>query len=201
MSGVLNSRTSLHTANHIHYHNPTPMFSLSAVKAHSPKSVNRTTFRALFSLIALSTYFFFVAKPTVSLSQFAVHDSPAPVNNNNGFHSIFSSHSHIPPTLARHKKLQKIHAVQAHNAQRPQLQLNQSQELAAVTSFLASLPQNVIPPTVDPTHQIDPQLVLDFDTRSGDRAEQELHELVDDVWARNPVVLYSKVRSIPHIQF
>jgi len=74
---------------------------------------------------------------------------------------------------------------------KPQLQLDRTQELAAVSSFLASLPQNVIPPTVDPSRPIDPQLVLDFDTRSP-RAVDELKQVVDDVWAQNPVMLYSQ---------
>lgn len=61
-----------------------------------------------------------------------------------------------------------------------------------MTSFLASLPQNVIPLSVEPSKPIDPQLVLDFDTRN-DRAAEEVQAMVDDVWVRNPVVLYAKV--------
>jgi glutaredoxin len=71
------------------------------------------------------------------------------------------------------------------------LRLDQAQELAAVSSFLASLPQNVIPSTVDPTKPIDPHVVLDFDTRSS-RAAEEIRTMVDDVWSRNPVMLYCK---------
>jgi hypothetical protein len=74
------------------------------------------------------------------------------------------------------------------------VQLNESQELAAVSSFLASLPQNVIPLSVDPSRPIDPQLVLDFDTRSP-RAVDGVQEIVDDVWTRNPVILFSKLHS------
>lgn len=77
---------------------------------------------------------------------------------------------------------------------RPQITLNATQELAAVSSFIASLPQNMIPATVDPSLPIDPQLVLDFDTR-GPHAEEELQAVMQDVWTRNPVMLYSKVRS------
>jgi len=62
--------------------------------------------------------------------------------------------------------------------------------LAAVSSFIISLPaQNVIPQTVDPSKPIDPQLVLDFDTRA-DGAVAELKQLEHDVWESNPVVLY-----------
>jgi hypothetical protein len=64
--------------------------------------------------------------------------------------------------------------------------------LAAVASFLASLPQNVIPSSVDPSRPIDPQLVLDFNTRSP-MAANELRETVEDVWIQNPVILFTKV--------
>lgn len=78
------------------------------------------------------------------------------------------------------------------NANRTKVELDHAQELAAVSSFLASLPQNVIPLSVDPWQPIDPQLVLDFDTESP-RAAEEVQAMVDDVWTRNPVFLYSKV--------
>jgi hypothetical protein len=72
------------------------------------------------------------------------------------------------------------------------LRLDPQQELAAVSSFLASLPANVIPHFVDPKHPIDPQLVLDFDTTSL-RALEEVKVMVEDVWSRNPVFLYARV--------
>ena len=78
--------------------------------------------------------------------------------------------------------------------QRTPFQLNAAQELAAVSSFLASLPQNTIPSFVDPLHPIDPQLILDFDTR-GSRAKEEIKAMVVDVWAMNPVLLFSKARD------
>ncbi|TFY69901.1 hypothetical protein EVJ58_g137 [Rhodofomes roseus] len=68
------------------------------------------------------------------------------------------------------------------------------EELAAVSSFIASLPQNVIPGTVDPSQPIDPQLVLDFDTMAAHAAE-EVDAVVKDVWAQHPVMLYSKFYS------
>jgi len=77
---------------------------------------------------------------------------------------------------------------------RPEIILSPEQELGAVTAFMAALPQNVIPPDVDPTRPIDPQLVLDFDTRSP-RAEEEVDNIVSDVWLRNPVVVFSKTVS------
>jgi hypothetical protein len=72
--------------------------------------------------------------------------------------------------------------------------LSPEQELGAVTAFMAALPQNVIPTDIDPTQPIDPQLVLDFDTRSP-RAEEEVDNVVTDVWLRNPVVVFSKTVS------
>jgi hypothetical protein len=77
------------------------------------------------------------------------------------------------------------------------IKLNTAQELAAISSFLASLPQNLIPPSVDPSVPIDPQLVLDFDTHSP-RAADEVQAMVDDVWLQNPVFLYSKVCHFIH---
>lgn len=85
-----------------------------------------------------------------------------------------------------------MHKGKAHRP--PPLTLDTAQELAAVSSFLASLPQNVIPPNVDPARPIDPQLVLDFDTR-GPRAKDEVRAMVEDVWLRNPVFVYSKFYS------
>lgn len=82
-----------------------------------------------------------------------------------------------------------------HNPPRVQVKLDQAEELAAVSSFIASLPHNVIPPQVDPTIPLDPQLVLDFDTQ-GPRAKEEVQAMVEEVWNRNPVFLYSKVRRV-----
>jgi hypothetical protein len=75
---------------------------------------------------------------------------------------------------------------------RPQISLTPEQELGAVSSFIISLPsQNVIPSTVDPSQPLDPQLVLDFNTRA-DGASEELNKLIIDVWDTNPVVMYIK---------
>ena len=65
-----------------------------------------------------------------------------------------------------------------------------------MSSFLASLRSNSIPHFVDPSRPIDPELVLEFDTRSP-RAQEEVRVMVKDVWAQNPVFLYSKVRACP----
>ena len=68
--------------------------------------------------------------------------------------------------------------------------------MAALSSFLASLPdQNILPPSVDPSQPIDPQLILDFDTRA-DGAEAELKRLVAATWETYPVVMYTKVFTL-----
>jgi hypothetical protein len=79
------------------------------------------------------------------------------------------------------------------------LNLGLSEELAVLTAYLAALPENRIP-NVDPATPLDPQLVVDFDTRSA-TAKDELAEVVHDVWHRNPVVLFGKVRSCPVCRF
>jgi len=77
------------------------------------------------------------------------------------------------------------------NVGRPQLKLDESQELAAVAAFVAALPQNTIPRSIDPSQPIDPQLVLDFDTRNP-RAADEVKQIVEEVWSRHPVMLFTK---------
>ncbi|KAI0675376.1 hypothetical protein C8Q78DRAFT_965031 [Trametes maxima] len=148
----------------------------------------RTTFLALFVLAAVSVYVLLVQPPVLRPISFrdAEHarpDDPARA-------------SRWTPEAIRLAALKhrKPNATGSSNTARPQITLNQTQELAAVSSFIASLPQNVIPSTVDPAQPIDPQLVLDFDTR-GPQAEEELRNVMHDVWSRNPVMLYSKVHS------
>ena len=153
---------------------------------HSRKTKHRTTFVALLALVCLSIYIFvahasYLAPPLVhspAADQLAIaletlQNSRLTPGNSGVFHS---------------------HRLSKSNRLNTPLRLDPSQELAAISSFLASLPQNVLPPTVDPTRPVDPQLVLDFDTRST-RAQEEVQAMVEDVWTRNPVFLYSKVRT------
>jgi len=79
-------------------------------------------------------------------------------------------------------------------AQRPPLDLSPSEELAALSAFIAALPHNVLPTAVDPNTPLDPQLVLDFDPRS-ESARDEVERLVEEVWSRFPVMLYTKLHS------
>lgn len=81
-------------------------------------------------------------------------------------------------------------------ASRPEITLTPEEELAALSGFIASLPdQNILPPSVDSSQPIDPQLILDFDTRT-DGAEAELKRLVEATWENYPVVMYTKVSTL-----
>jgi len=146
-------------------------------------SKHRTTSLALFGLIAVSFYIFFIARPSLDFAPIALHADPhgrsdprAHRVDDHGSPSPSSRLFRLPPT----------------NADRPQLRLDESQELAAVAAFIAALPQNTIPRSIDPNQPIDPQLVLDFDTRSP-RAADEVNQIVEEVWARHPVMLFTKV--------
>jgi len=157
---------------------PAFTYSLLAIGKSCKPKLHRAMFLAFFSLIAISTYIFIVRPPLLH-----AHITLRADSGNNG--------KRIPadglPRLRAYRFPQHRKTVVL-----PQIQLDESQELAAVTSFMASLPQNVIPSYVDPSRPIDPQLVLDFDTRSS-RAADEMRVIVEDVWTRNPVVLFSKV--------
>jgi len=155
--------------------------SFSSFNPRKPR--HRTTFLALLFLISLSTYVFFVY-PTLS-SSFELHQVEFPSVDPSPLAGKTFSHSQLPKLTKKHGPSLKS------QRQRQPVQLDNAQELAAVTSFIDSLPFNVIPPTVDPSTPIDPQLVLDFDTRSP-RATAEVQAMVDDVWLRNPVFLYAK---------
>ncbi|KAI0630429.1 hypothetical protein C8Q77DRAFT_1063733 [Trametes polyzona] len=148
----------------------------------------RTTFLALFVLVAVSVYVLIVSPPALSNISFLDAERIRPDDS--------ARPSRWTPEAIRLAALKhrKPNATGPSANPSPQITLNQTQELAAVSSFIASLPQNVIPSSVDPSLPIDPQLVLDFDTR-GPHAQEELQAVVRDVWARNPVMLYSKVHS------
>jgi len=150
---------------------------------HPRKVKQQATFLALIAFISLSTYLYIMHSPSFALAR---ADSPATGQMAVALETIRNSRL-AAGAAKKHKSHKNLHESQP-------LQLNAQQELAAVSSFLASLPQNVIPLTVDPSKPIDPQLVLDFDMRSH-RAADEVREMVDDVWLRNPVFLYSKLYS------
>ncbi|KAI0071786.1 hypothetical protein K474DRAFT_1606324 [Panus rudis PR-1116 ss-1] len=142
----------------------------------------RTTFLALFALIFLSAYVLLVSQPRLSpLPQGTTTASPSTQR----WDKISQQASRL--AALRHKLPYSA-------SSKPQVTLSRAQELAAISAFIASLPQNVIPSYVDPSKPIDPQLVLDFDTRSP-HAMEEVDALVNETWARNPVVLYAKTHS------
>ncbi|EIN11902.1 hypothetical protein PUNSTDRAFT_62402 [Punctularia strigosozonata HHB-11173 SS5] len=148
----------------------------------------RTTVLALLSLLALCAYVLLLSQPSLSLAALPLARDPSTAGG-------------PPPTtdawrLAAHKKLdwKKLAALHQAASARPDLVLDAPHELAALSSFLAALPENHIPAGVDPAAPLDPSLVLDFDTR-GDNAREELEEVVHDVWTRNPVILYGKLHS------
>jgi hypothetical protein len=155
----------------------TKMGSLAPVipLLHPWKARNRSTFFALFALISVSAYLLILAYPALTLALPGRTKLPGDGTND--------------PIRAYFQRKQK--AIANHTTPAA-VELDMAQELAAVSSFLASLPQNVIPSSIDPTKPIDPHIVLDFDTRSP-RAAEEIQSMVNEVWSRNPVMLYGKV--------
>ena len=146
-------------------------------------SRQRATLLCLMSLVVLTTYICLVSPPTLAPGQ-----SPHRHHHSaeDAWRQLVDKIPRPPPPPGGF-----------HN-HRPEIILSPEQELGAVTAFMAALPQNVIPPDVDPTEPIDPQLVLDFDTRSP-RAEEEVDNVVSDVWLRNPVVVFSKVKCLSFV--
>ncbi|KAJ3719063.1 hypothetical protein DFJ43DRAFT_1206910 [Lentinula guzmanii] len=158
----------------------TPALSLMAVN-NARKTRSRTALLVFLSLVFISSYIFFVQRPALSTS-IVPHRTTAGSSLAEALDAMRNSHM---ASGAEHRKS---------TYSQPQVQLTPEEELAAVSSFLASLAANVIPSTVDPSQPIDPQLVLEFDTR-GSRASEEVQVMVEDVWQRNPVFLYSKLYS------
>lgn len=154
---------------------------------HPRKPKQRTTFAALLILVCLTSYIF-IAHTTSMSPSLALRRSDSAAADQLALALETIQNSRLSDISNKHG-LKK-----GHSHVKVPLKLDAAEELAAVTSFLASLPQNVIPPTVDPSVPIDPQLVLDFDTR-GPRARDEVNAIVEEVWQRNPVFLYSKLYS------
>ncbi|KAG5342657.1 hypothetical protein C0989_010625 [Termitomyces sp. Mn162] len=147
------------------------------------KAKYRSTLIVLTALICLSTYFL-ILRPSISPSQDMLRNGIPAVDQ---FAITLENvrNSRLSGPTQKHTKLSRVGK---------QVALDQYQELAAISSFLTSLSRNMIPLSVDPSVPIDPQLVLDFDTRSA-RAAEEVQHIIEDVWERNPVFLYSKLYS------
>ncbi|KAG0707113.1 hypothetical protein DFH29DRAFT_76295 [Suillus ampliporus] len=168
---------------------PVTSFLHSIQYQRKPK--HRTTSLALFGLIAVSFYIFFVARPSLDLAPIALRSDALGHAGTHGSHPQDKDSS--PPSSRLFRLPSNTHRkTVVSNTNRPQVQLDELQELAAVAAFLAALPQNMIPRSIDPTQPIDPQLVLDFDTRSP-RAADEVNQIVEDVWSRYPVMLFTKL--------
>jgi hypothetical protein len=162
-----------------------------------PKQVHRhTTYLALLALAALSTFIFLVSQPNLPLALTTMRPTASSAN------TTMSAGTAAIPADTVHQAGQPAHEHDGSRgsswrkasgkARGPQLKLDAHEELAAVTAFMAALAENLIPPRLDPMRPLDPDVVLDFDTR-GPRAREELDELVRDTWTRNPVVLFTKV--------
>ena len=78
----------------------------------------------------------------------------------------------------------------------PKIALGPDEELSSVIAFMAALHSNALPDSVNPLVPVDPDLVLDFDTRTP-KAAAEVRHLVEDTWTRLPVVLLSRVCPTP----
>ena len=142
--------------------------------------LQRTTFLALFSLFSVSVYILLL-NGSSNLRQVGF-----PQQVKSPFQAAMNTiaHSNDRPWRPSHKDVV---------ASRPQITLTPEEELAALSSFIISLPdQNILPPSVDASQPIDPQLILDFDTRP-DGAKEELKRLVTATWDNYPVVMYTKV--------
>ncbi|KAF8557637.1 hypothetical protein OG21DRAFT_1505132 [Imleria badia] len=156
---------------------------LASPRKHRVKQ--RTALIALFSLCAFTCYLLFIAYPSVNLSRSLLTH----VQDHDRTHE---NHTPVPPpTLPLRKVTYQLHPVAP---PRPPLALSEQEELAALSAFIAALPHNVLPPSVDPNIPLDPQLVLDFDPRS-ESARDELDRLIDQIWSRFPVMLYAKLHS------
>jgi glutaredoxin len=146
----------------------------------SPRKIarNRASLLVFASLFFLSCYIFFIQRPSLSSVNVPSHQSHR--------NQLAEALQAVRKSGSGHRK--------PYLSDRPQIELTAEQELAAVSSFLSALSSNSIPLPVDPQRPIDPELVLEFDTRSS-RASEEVEAMVQEVWTRNPVFLYSKLYS------
>jgi len=175
---------------------PTPLTPPLAVFNHHISLTTRkarhiwhkTTYLALIALIVLSGYVFFIAQPSLSSISMTDADHSHSRLASQRLSQIASQASRL--AALRHKRPSWTSTGEP----QPKVMLDPAQELAAISSFIANLPQNVIPSFVDPSQPIDPELVLDFDSR-GPRATEEVKSLVTDTWSHYPVVLFSKSRQ------
>ena len=162
---------------------PGPLL-LASPRKHRVK--HRTALLALASLLTFTCYLLFIAYPSLHFSRSLLTHVP----DRDRTRDVPDQ----PPSGQRPPPLRKVtHHLQPIHPSRPPLVLSQAEELAALSAFIAALPHNVLPPSVDPNTPLDPQLVLDFDPRS-ESARDELARLTDQIWSRFPVMLFAKAR-------
>jgi len=142
----------------------------------------RSTFILLLILTALSLYIIFTS------SSLAPRYTHLPASET----SVQDAHIVEVPKVAPNLHISTKVNKKMFKGIRPPLVLSATEELAALTSFLIALPQNVLPSDVDASKPIDPQLILDFDIRGGRKARTELQVVRTQVWEENPVVVYAK---------
>ncbi|KAF8444788.1 hypothetical protein L210DRAFT_3530974 [Boletus edulis BED1] len=159
---------------------------LASPRKHRVK--HRTALLALFSLFTFSCYLLFIAYPSLNLSRSLLTHVPDHGRPHESHFPDHSSDQHTPPLREVTNRFRPVRPT------RPTLALSPKEELAALSAFIAALPRNVLPPSVDPNTPLDPQLVLDFDPRS-ESAKDELDRLVDHIWTRFPVMLFTKLHS------
>jgi len=146
---------------------------------HPRKSRLRATLLCLVSLVIVTLYVCIVSPPVLS-AHHPYHFKHKRPHFQDTWRKLAAK---VPLSPHRHQ----------HRPQ-PDVLLTPEQELGALTAFMVALPQNVLPTDIDPNRPIDPQLVMDFDTRVPE-AEEEIDDVVIDVWMGNPVVVFEKLRS------
>ena len=158
---------------------------LTSPRKHRIK--HRTALIALISLFSFTCYLLFIAYPSVNLSRsLLIHVQDYDRHESHLPDPPSPKHPTSPPRKVTHR-LKPV------AMPRPPLDFSPTEELAALSAFIAALPHNVLPPSVEPNTPLDPQLVLDFDPRS-ESAKDELTRLVDQTWSRFPVMLFTKAR-------
>lgn len=108
-------------------------------------------------------------------------------------HTLLSPSPPPPHIQSPHLKFSRLHANNSfRNDRRKQISLTAAEELAAIVQFISTQSSSALPTTVDPKKPVDPQLICGFDTRSED-AREEVNEMVSEVWANSPIVLFKQV--------
>ncbi|KIY48049.1 hypothetical protein FISHEDRAFT_59248 [Fistulina hepatica ATCC 64428] len=147
------------------------------------KSRHRTTILALI-VLSLFSFLFFVHRSTSSANAAMRRSAPPPRQFAVAFDAIRTANV-----------LGHAQAKPAPQQESFTLNLTPEEELAAVVQFIA-VSNNALPDWIDPTVPIDPDVVLAFDTRSPNAAN-EIRSMMEEVWVHNPVVVFTKLLGAP----